>query len=343
MPEQDDGLPSSGPSNLSVAQAAAVATRQQAGIQAAARKEAAEDALDIKDPSITEPKEPTPETPAKPKTEKPATIPGASTEQFSPALLGRASHYGMSETEAKAYGAPEHLERTLSHLDRQAAQAWQQRQAQPAPQPAAQPAPAEPEFLLPDLLPPSDGEWDANLVGTWKNAQNAFQQLADQNRQLQESLQTIVQAQQSRVIGERLQQIDKFFNGLEGDLKGVYGTGTVKTIQPGSPQWQARKQMDGLVNFFVENHGVAFDQACEMAVNALHPGQAKKQAATEVEQRVRDHQGRFAAPPTSRRDSADSSRTDGDNPPDDPRLREKWAFERFAKKHAALGLSYGSE
>jgi hypothetical protein len=332
---------------VSAEQEGAAVTKSLTDEQAKANFKRRLEALDINDPgaAVDPAPEEKPVTPAKPEATPSVPRTADSGPAFAPELLARAREHGITAHEAKEYGDPKHLERALAHFDRSLAQ------RQPAA-PQQQAAPVEEEPSLPDLPDPSEdgSEWDPKLLQWAKQTRETFDRQRAENKQLNSKLDQVNQHLQRQEIERVTAQWDGFFENVPAEFKAAVGEGSIYDIdrtEAGDTRRRVLAVALGIQDSLqkmgqrVPSFKTLAEQALRAVVTPTTPAETKpteKDGKVTVDEngRYHDSQGRLMAKPTARRESIDSTQTNGDTPPADPKKRDEWAMNRFKKRAAPI-------
>lgn len=141
----------------------------------------------------------------------PAAPPAASAGvSIDPNLLGIAEQFGMTQDEARSYGDPAHLIRTLNIMARQRASTAPALGAPGAAQQPAAPAP-EPELVFPDAAEMEAAGYDPNIIRMAQSMKAMHATLKAKVEQYDKILPGLVQGEQQRAAQARNQAVAESF------------------------------------------------------------------------------------------------------------------------------------
>ncbi len=339
---EPDNFPSQpvAPQQTASAAAATVAAQAAANFQLATRAYNL-DQLDIADPSL----EPEGVAGTAPEASPP---PAGAPSDFPQDLLSSAAQLGIGAEEAKSFGSPEALRRTIDVA----------RRVSPRPaQPARQPAPAavvepEPQVELPslrDYVYPAGATdesgrsvagqtiFDDRLIEVLEARDEAIRNIVAENAALKKQVGAVHQTAQQAAQAQVYAAYDNAFAGVPEEYKGAVGLGSYDTMSDQSPEYQTRVEVYALAEETRKvrqalGRPISFKDAFDRALRAVCAPQAQQATQQKVAAKRDAATGQYIARPTQ---SKNGSAAAAPSPADFDRQN----IARLAQRMREMGMN----
>lgn len=228
--------------------------------------------------------------------------------EFAPALLDRARELGISTEEARSYGRPEILERSLDALDRKLGE-FALGKAQPAVAPPAAPPPIEaesPSFKL-DLDEMAEDGFDPALVKVNKGLKSLHEHYETRVAQLEGVVRQLSGQLQQGTAQTSEQQFDQLITDLGDEYAESFGSGSGRDLPTNGQQLANRVKLWQEIGTLKAGYAATKRRApsdrvlFKRALAGAFGTQTETIAKQRLDTQLRDRQGQFISAPSSRK------------------------------------------
>jgi hypothetical protein len=225
--------------------------------------------------------------------------------------IGRAMRAGMTEEQIQAARSSDELDRTVALLESRMQSSDTSADDEPAKQTQQEKPPG---VALPEWKPELDDDIEPSIAKALqgvpdyvgKHLEAALAPVLQERKQMGEKLMQMEQYIISQANAANCAKLDNFVSGLGEEGEGIYGKGDVDSLDPNSPGFKARYDLDQKVNMLRDSYSrtgqnpPSDKRLLKEAHMLMHPETVVKKGRKDVLLRIQRGKGAVVNKPTSR-------------------------------------------